>query len=89
MLSSRTVHAVAIGTVVARTSCWFSDPQAADQAFDSFASSSEMADLTLTRFDLEVPMCASAMQITDMVDEATYGVSFVAPMDQGLQQARA
>lgn len=76
MLNSRTVHAVALGSISARTASWFSEPNQADAQFDTLATFDEISDLTLTRFDLEVPLVATEAQITDLVGEATYKLNF-------------
>ncbi|MGE8065195.1 hypothetical protein [Pseudomonas sp. NPDC089569] len=76
MFNSRTVHAVALGSVTDRVSTWFAEASLADAKFDTLVKFDEISDLTLSRFDLEVPAAASEAQITDMVTEATYNLNF-------------
>jgi hypothetical protein len=76
MLNSRTVHAVALGSITARTASWFTEPNLADAQFDTLNTFDEISDLTLMRFDLEVPLVATEAQITDLIGEATYNLNF-------------
>ncbi|MHC5195199.1 hypothetical protein ACYSUW_15690 [Pseudomonas frederiksbergensis] len=76
MINSRTVHAVALGSTTDRASTWFAEANVADAKFDTLAKFDEISDLTLSRFDLEVPASASEAQISDMVTEATYNLNF-------------
>lgn len=76
MINSRTVHAVALGSTIARTASWFHESTQADAQFDTLASFDEISDLTLSRFDLEVPLVASEEQINEMVNAATFQLNF-------------
>jgi len=76
MINSRTVHAVALGSNTDRASTWFAEANLADAKFDTLAKFDEISDLTLSRFDLEVPAAASEAQISEMVTEATYNLNF-------------
>lgn len=76
MLNSRIVHAVALGSFTDRASTWFAEANLADAKFDTLAKFDEISDLTLSRFDLEVPAAATAAQINDLVTEATYNLNF-------------
>lgn len=74
MLTSRTVHAVAISNALSQNACWFMTSTQADAQYDAIVKAPESAAITVSRFDLEVPAVALPSEITLMVDEASASI---------------
>lgn len=76
MISSRTVHAVAISNALSHNACWFMTSTQADAQYDAIVKAPESAAITVSRFDLDVPALALPSEITLMVDEASVSIKY-------------
>lgn len=73
---TQAVHTVTFGITSIRSSNWFTDPAIADSHFDAIEAAPEARSFTLSRFGLEVPVGASASQISSLVEQAATEISF-------------
>lgn len=78
MLSSHTVHAVAISNALSHNACWFMTSTQADAQYDAIVKATETAAITVLRLDLDVPAVALPSEITLMVDEASATIKYPA-----------
>lgn len=73
MSNFRTIHAVSIGSNN-RKACWYMDASLADAQYDALVSHPGMVNITVSRFELEVPAVALPTEISLMVDEANFAI---------------